>query len=174
MILKALSAIVLVAVAGVLGAAATRPDSFRVARSTTVQAPPERLHGLIADLRQFKTWNPFDRDPASQGSYRGPAAGVGAAYDFAGGSAGDGSLRIVDATPSRVTMELHMRKPLETRNNVQFTLQPRDGGTEVTWAMDGPMPFVSKVMTLFVDMDRMLGGQFESGLADLKRAAERR
>lgn len=169
--------IALVAVAGigvVLAYAATRPDSFRITRSATVQAPPAKVHALINDLRQFSTWNPFEKgDPRHRGEYRGPATGPGASYHFGGGSAGAGSLRILDSTPERVGMELHMREPMEARNNVLFTLQPRGNATEVTWSMDGPSPYVSKLIGVFVDMDKMVGGQFESGLADLKQRAER-
>jgi hypothetical protein len=169
--------IAIVAAAGIgvlLAYAATRPDSFRVTRSTTVQAPPVKLHVLINDLHQFNTWNPFEKNDAqSRGEYRGPAAGPGAAYHFAGGKSGSGSLRILDSAPTRVSMELHMLQPMEGRNHVQFTLEPRGGATEVTWSMDGPSPYLSKLIGVFVDMDNMIGGQFEAGLADLKQRAER-
>lgn len=172
--LKTIGFVALAGIATVLVYAATRPDSFRVARSATVQAPPAKLHALINDLRQFNTWNPFEKgDPRNRGEYQGPAAGPGAAYHFGGGSAGAGSLRILDSAPDRVSMELHMREPLEARNHVQFTLQPRGNATEVTWSMDGPSPYISKLIGVFVNMDKMVGGQFEAGLADLKQRAER-
>lgn len=172
--IKAIALVALAGIAAVLVAAATRPDSFSVARSTTVQANADKLYPLINDLHQFNTWNPFERkDPEIKGEYRGPAAGPGATYHFQGGKSGSGSLRVVDSAPGKVTMELHMLEPMEGRNRIVFTLQPRGNATEVTWAMDGPMPFVSKVITLFVDMDRMIGGDFENGLATLKQRAER-
>ena len=172
--IKAIALVVLAAVVAVLAAAAMRPDSFRVARSTTVQASADKLYPLINDLHQFNTWNPFERkDPEIKGEYRGPAAGPGAAYHFQGGKSGSGSLRVVDSAPTRVTMELHMLKPMEGRNRIEFTLQPRGNATEVTWAMEGPMPFLSRLMTLFFNMDRMIGGDFENGLATLKQRAER-
>jgi hypothetical protein len=171
---KAIALVAVVGIAAVLVAAAFRPDSFQVVRSTTVQADAGKLHPLINDLHQFNTWNPFERkDPQIKGEYRGPAAGPGAAYHFEGGKSGSGSLRVVDSAPQRVTMELHMRKPMEGRNRIVFTLQPRGAATEVTWAMDGPMPYLSKLITMFVDMDRMIGGDFENGLALLKQRAER-
>lgn len=161
-------------VGGVLLCAATRPDSFRVARSTTVHAPPGKLHALIADLHQFNTWNPFTKgDPQARGEYEGPASGPGATYRFGGGQSGSGSLRVLDASPHLVRMELLMREPLEARNHVQFALQPRGEDTEVTWTMEGDTPFIAKVIHLFIDMDGMVGGQFEAGLADLKQRAER-
>lgn len=172
--LKILSLAAVIAAGAVLAYAATRPDSFRVTRSTTVAAPPATLHALIDDLRAFKTWNPFDQDPKGRGEYRGPAAGAGASYHFSGGSAGDGSLRIVESAPTRVRMELHMLSPLEARNDVQFLLEPRGAATQVTWSMEGPSPYLSKLIGVFVDMDRMVGGQFEAGLAQLKQQAERR
>ena len=171
---KTIALVAVAAIGAVLAYAATRPDTFRVARSTTVKAPPARLHALINDLHQFNTWNPFEKgDPQARGEYAGPAAGPGAIYNFGGGKSGSGSLRILDSAPTRVDMELHMRDPLEARNHVQFTLQPRGDATEVTWSMEGATPFIGKVIHVFIDMDRMVGGQFESGLADLKQRAER-
>lgn len=172
---KTIALVAVLAVAGVLVAAATRPDSFRVQRTATVQAPPDKLHALIGDLHQFNTWNPFNKkDPNIRGSYRGPAAGPGAGYDFAGnGEVGKGSLDITAATPQKITMQLHMIEPMEGRNTVEFSLVPRGAATEVTWAMHGPSPFISKLMGLVFDMDSMIGGAFEAGLADLKQRAER-
>lgn len=174
--LKTIAFVVLAIVAVLLAWAALRPDSFRVARSTTVQAPPEKLYPLISDLHQFNTWNPYGKkDPRMRGEYRGPAAGPGAAYHFEGNKdVGKGSIRIVDAAPARVTMELHMIEPFEGRNRVEFSLVPVAGGTtEVTWAMQGASPFIARLAGIFLDMDRMIGRDFEAGLADLKLRAER-
>jgi hypothetical protein len=130
---------VVVLVAGVLVAAATRPDTFRVSRTTTIQAPAERIYAFIHDFDRWGAWSPYEKkDPAMKRSFAGPAAGKGAVYAW-----------------------------------VDFTLQPKGDATEVTWAMRGPMPFVSKLITLFIDMDRMVGGDFEAGLANLKAVAER-
>ncbi|MEJ5989969.1 SRPBCC family protein [Ramlibacter sp. PS3R-8] len=171
---KTIALVAAAGIAAVLAYAATRPDTFRVARSATVQAPPEKLHALINDLHAFNTWNPFEKgDPRNRGEYSGPQAGPGATYVFGGGSAGDGTLRILDSTPTHVRMELHMVKPMEARNVVQFMLQPRGNATDVTWQMEGANPFLGKLIHVFLDMDRMVGGQFESGLADLKQRAER-
>lgn len=172
--LKTLALLVVAAVAAVLLMAATRPATFQVARSTTVQVPPERLHPLINDMRQFNTWNPYNRkDPAMQGEYRGPQAGPGAAFHFQGNKdVGKGSLQIVDSAPAKVTMQLHMIEPFEGRNTVVFTLRPQGQATEVTWAMHGASPYMARVVGLFVDMDRMIGRDFEAGLADLKQRAE--
>lgn len=174
--LRSLALVAAVAIGALLAYAATRPDTFRVERRTSVQAAPEQLYPLINDMQQFNTWNPFNRkDPAIQGSYSGPAAGPGATYAFAGNKdVGKGSLRIVQSQPPRqVTMELHMIEPFEGRNTVEFSLVPRGAGTEVTWAMHGPAPFLNKLIGVFLDMDRMIGRDFEDGLAALKARAEK-
>jgi hypothetical protein len=173
--LKTISLLVLAGVAALLVVAAMRPGSFQVARSTTVQAPPQRLHAMINDLRQFNTWNPYNKkDPAMQGEYHGPQAGPGAAFHFKGNKdVGSGSIQITDSAPGRVTMQLHMLEPFEGRNTVQFTLRPQGQATEVTWAMSGASPYIARIVGLFMDMDRMIGRDFESGLADLKQRAER-
>lgn len=173
--LKTIAFVVLAIVALLLAWAALRPASFQVARSTTVQAPPEKLYSLISDLHQFNTWNPYGKkDPQMRGEYRGPAAGPGAAYHFEGNKdVGKGSIRVVDAAPARVTMELHMIEPFEARNKVEFSLVPAAGGTQVTWAMQCASPYVARLVGIFLDMDRMIGRDFEAGLADLKLRAER-
>jgi uncharacterized protein YndB with AHSA1/START domain len=167
---------VVLLVAVVLAFAATRPDSFSVRRAASIQAPPEKIFPLISDFSRWSAWSPYERkDPAMKRSFSGPAAGKGAVYAWEGnGDVGQGRMEIADAVaPSRVTLKLDFVKPFEAHNKVDFTLEPKGGATEVTWAMDGPMPFISKVITLFVDMDRMVGGDFEAGLANLKAIAEK-
>ena len=173
--LKTVALLAIAAVGALLLHAATRPDSFRVARSTVVNAPPEKLHALINDLHQFNTWNPYERkDPQLRGEYRGPAAGPGAMYHFQGNKdVGRGSLQILDSGPRKVTMQLHLIEPFEGRNTVEFTLAPAAAGTQVTWAMNGASPFVARLVGIFVDMDRMIGRDFEAGLDALKQRAER-
>lgn len=170
-------ALIAVAVLGVvLVFAATRPDTFRVERSARIKAPPEQLYPLINDLRQFNTWNPYEKkDPNIKGEYRGPQAGAGAAYHFQGNKdVGKGSISIVEsAAPAKVTMKLDMIEPFEGHNIVEFSIAPRGDATEVTWAMHGPSPFVAKLMGIFLDMDRMIGRDFDAGLSDLKARAER-
>jgi hypothetical protein len=163
-------------VGGLLAAAATRPDEFRVQRSASIQAPPEKIFPHINDLRRFNAWNPFEKkDPNVKGSYSGAASGAGAAYAFEGNSeVGRGRIAIVDSQPaSEVRMTLDMLQPFEAHNVVEFTLRPKGDATSVTWAIHGPMPFVSKLFALFCDMDAMIGGEFEKGLAELKAIAER-
>jgi hypothetical protein len=172
--LIALGAAVLIG--GVLIAASTRPDGFRVQRSASVKASPEKIFPLINDLKSFNAWNPFNKkDPNIKGSYSGAASGAGAAYAFDGNrDVGRGRIEITDSRPaSEVRMNLHMLSPMEGRNVVEFSLKPEGEATRVTWAIQGPMPYVSKLLSLFVDMDAMIGREFEQGLADLKNIAER-
>ncbi|KAB2888892.1 MAG: SRPBCC family protein [Burkholderiaceae bacterium] len=156
--------------------AATRPDQFRIERSLRIVAPPERVFPLINDLHGFNTWNPFARkDPNLQGNYSGPANGPGARYAWQGNkNVGRGSMEILNATaPSQVAMRLDFIEPFEAHNLVDFTLVPEGGATTVTWAMHGPAPFVSKLMGIFLPMERMVGPDFEAGLATLKALAEK-
>ena len=174
--LKTISLLIGVALAVLLIYAATRPDVFHVERSATIQAPAERLHPLINDLRGFNTWNPYARkDPAMQGQYSGPAAGPGAVYDFQGNKdVGKGRIGITaSSAPSSVTMQLDMFEPFEGHNVVTFSLVPEGGATRVTWAMDGPSPFMGKLIGVFMNMDRMIGRDFEAGLGHLKALAEK-
>ena len=170
-----LSAIVL-AIAGVLAYAASRPDTFRVQRSASIEATAERLYPLINDMRQFNTWNPYNlKDPNVKGTYRGPTSGPGAGYDFHGNKdVGKGSIQIVESSPpQKVTMKLDMIEPFEGHNTVEFTLAPNGATTDVTWAMHGPSPFMAKLVGVFMNMDRMIGRDFEAGLANLRAKAEK-
>ena len=173
--LKIIAIVVVVLIAAVLIYAATRPDTFRVQRSASISAPPEKIFPLINDLRSFNTWNPYEKkDPNAKGSYSGPASGKGAAYAFDGNKdIGKGNIEITESSPtSKVTMNLNMFKPFEAHNIVEFTLQPVGETTNVTWAIHGPMPYMSKVMCVFFDIDNMVGKDFENGLSDLKTVAE--
>lgn len=177
MILKTLALIGVAALGALLIYAATRPDSFHVQRTTRVQAPPDRIHALIDDLQRFNTWNPYlKKDPAMKSSYPGTTTkGPGASFAFAGNKqVGKGSMRIIESTPAeRVTMALDMIEPMQGHNTVEFKLAPQGSATDVTWSIQGASPFISKLFGIFIDMDRMIGRDFETGLADLKAIAER-
>lgn len=175
--LKSIALILAVALAALLLYAATRPDTFAVQRSALIQASPDKLFPLINDLHQFNTWNPYARkDPAMRIDYRGPASGPGAAFDFSGNKdAGKGSIEVTGGqAPTRVDMRLDMVEPFEGHNQIAFTLTPQGQATQVTWAMHGPSPYLSKVIGIFLDMDHMIGRDFEAGLARLKVTAETR
>ncbi len=168
--------VVVVLIAGVLTLAATKPDTFRVQRTASIKAPPEKIFPLINDLRAFNTWNPYEtKDPNLKGRHIGSASGKGAAYAFDGNKeVGQGSLEIMESLPSaRVTMKLNLIKPFEAQNTIEFTFQPEGDITNVTWAMQGHTPYFAKIIHLFFDMDSMVGKDFETGLANLKVAAEK-
>ena len=172
-ILLIVLAIVAVAVAGILIFAATKPDTFAIERSTSIAAAPDAIFPLINDLRAHRAWSPFDQNPDMQRTYSGPSKGPGSALEFADRKSGTGRLDITDASqPSQVTMRLRMTKPMNCDNVVKFSLVPRAGATEVTWAMSGPQPFIGKVMSTVINCDKMCGTMFEKGLADLKAVAE--
>jgi uncharacterized protein YndB with AHSA1/START domain len=174
--LKIVLIVVAAAAALLLAYAATRPDTFRVARSARIDAPPQRIFALINDLHAFNRWNPYERkDPALKGRYGQTGSGPGAVYAWESAKVGTGQMEIVDtAAPSRIAMKLDFIKPFEAHNLVEFTLTPADGATDVTWAMHGSQPFVAKVMNVVFNMDRMVGKDFEDGLGNLKTLAEAR
>jgi uncharacterized protein YndB with AHSA1/START domain len=162
-------------IGAILVLAAMKPDTFSVVRTTEIKAPPEKIFPLIDDLHQFNTWNPYEKkDPDIKGTYSGPASGKGAAYAWESKEVGTGSMEITDTVaPSRVALKLDFVKPFEAHNAVEFTLVPKGDATEVTWAMSGPVPFMAKIMHVLVNMDRMVGTDFETGLANLKALAEK-
>jgi uncharacterized protein YndB with AHSA1/START domain len=165
-----------VVIAAVLIYAITKPDTFRVARSVTIKAPPEKIFPLIDDYRQWTAWSPYEtKDPQMKRIYGPVTAGKGATYAWEGnGNVGAGNMAIVDsASPSKVSITLNMIKPISASNDVTFTLTPQGEGTNVTWAMQGAVPYFAKVIHVFFDMDKMVGGDFEAGLAKLKAVAEK-
>lgn len=171
-----LSALLACAIVIVIILAARKPDVFSVQRSTTIDAPAERIFPLINDLRAHETWSPFDKpDPATRKTYTGAATGAGSAYAWEGsGQSGTGRIAIVESSPdSKITMQLDMLKPFKASNVVHFTLEPTATGTQVSWSMQGKTPFLAKIMHVFVDMDRVVGGEFETGLANLKTLTEK-
>ena len=174
--LKKIALGVLVFVVAVLGYAATRPDSFSVERKISINAPAERVHANLNDFHLWEAWSPWAKlDPAMKTTYGGPASGQGATYEWVGNSdVGEGKMEITGTTPSSsVTIKLDFLKPFESHNTTVFTLTPTASGTDVTWTMSGPATYMTKVMTSFVSMDKMVGGDFERGLQQLKAVAEK-
>ncbi len=164
------------AIAGIVAYASTRPDEFAIARSTRIEAPPERVFPHIASLRAMNAWNPFlAPDPNIEITYSGPESGKGAVHTWRGNrEVGEGRIEITEAIPSsKVCMQLDMLKPMTARNAVEFTLQSEGSGTTVTWAMKGRQPLMAKIMTIFIDCDRMVGQRFEQGLDSLKGILQR-
>jgi hypothetical protein len=156
-------------------AALFRPATYRIERTATIKAPAATIHAQINDMRAMNSWSPFNaKDPNIRGEYKGPPAGPGARYDFAGNSdVGKGTLSIVASQPGKVTFKLDMIEPMEGHNDIDFFLVPKGESTEVTWSMHGPSPYVQKLITLFLDMDKMVGSEFEKGLSTLKARVEK-
>lgn len=154
---------------------ASRPSEFRVTRSAAIAAPPSAVFGQVNDLHCWEAWSPWAKlDPAMKQTYDGPAAGVGAVYAWAGNrNVGEGRMRITESLPSElIRFKLEFLKPFKGDCDTLFTFQPQDGGMQVTWTMSGRNHFLAKAMGLFMDCDKMVGGQFETGLANLKSLAE--
>jgi uncharacterized protein YndB with AHSA1/START domain len=172
---KILIAIV-VAIAAVLIYAVTRPDTFRVERTASIKAPPEKVFALINDFKRWDAWSPWEKkDPAMRRAFGDATSGKGASYTWEGNSeVGMGRMEIAESVPpSRVSIRLEFVKPFEARNTVDFVLHPKGETTQVTWAIYGPSPYISKLIGIFLDMDSMIGKDFETGLADLKAVAEK-
>lgn len=167
-------------IAGLIGAllafAATKPDTFRVERSLRVKAQPERIFSHINDLTKWAAWSPWESmDPAMKKSLSGPPAGTGAACEWMGNSkVGHGRMEILESiAPSKILIQLDFLKPFEAHNRAEFTLAVQESSTTVTWAMYGPQPYMAKVMSLLFNCEKMVGPQFETGLANLKMLAEK-
>jgi uncharacterized protein YndB with AHSA1/START domain len=176
MIIK-IAIIVAVLVAVLLVYAATTPDTFRVERTGLIKAAPEKIFPYLSDFRKGEDWSPYERkDPAMKRTHTGPDSGKGSVYEFAGNKeVGSGRLEIIDAVPPlKVVLTLEMREPFAGgRNIIEYTLEPRGDSTQFTWAMHGPVPFLGKIICVFVSMDRMMGRDFEAGIANLKAVVER-
>lgn len=170
-----LLALLVAAVVAVLAYASSRPDRFQIVRSITVNATPEQIYPLIENFNEWRRWSPYDkRDPEMKREISGPA-GKGARYRWEGnGQVGAGDMEILETDPpSRLVVALRMEKPMKADNEVVFTLAPSGAGTEVSWAMSGTNSLLSKVIGLFINIDRMVGADFEKGLAALKSEAEK-
>jgi Polyketide cyclase / dehydrase and lipid transport len=150
-------------------------DTFRIARSTIVTAPPERIAPHIQDFHAWEKWSPYEKlDPQMKKTFSGAERGVGASYAWEGNSkAGAGSMTITTATPQRTSIALRFTKPMRSENTAEFTLEPDGTGTRVTWTMTGPKNLMMKVMGVFMNMDKMIGRAFEEGLGKLKELVEK-
>ena len=175
-ILKIVALVVVVLVLGVLAYAATRPDTLHVERTVAINAPAGRIFPLISDFHQWTAWSPYEkRDPAMQRTYSGAPSGKGAIYEWKGNSeVGSGRMEIVDESmPSKIVIKLDFITPFEGHNIAEFTMAPSGTATNVTWSMQGPNPYLGKVMGVIMNMDRMIGTDFETGLRNLKAMTEK-
>ncbi|HKH92794.1 MAG TPA: SRPBCC family protein [Gemmatimonadaceae bacterium] len=161
--------------AALVGYAATRPADFRIQRRARIAAPPSRIVPHLDDFRAWAAWSPWEKlDPAMKREYGGPARGVGATYAWDGNKkAGAGRMQITRADEERVVTSLDFTRPMRTSNVAEFALAPQDGGTEVTWTMTGSNDLMGKLFGVFVNMDQLVGRDFETGLANLRSVSER-
>jgi len=175
-VIVAVLAVIIVAFAALLAVAATKPDTFRVQRDVTINAPPDKVFPYIDDFHKWTAWSPWEKvDPEMKRSYSGSESDKGAIYQWNGNNeVGEGRMEITDASaPSKIVIKLDFLKPFEAHNTAEFTLAPAGDATKVTWAMYGPCGFPMKVMHCFMDMDKLVGKDFEDGLAKMKTVAEK-
>jgi hypothetical protein len=155
---------------------ATRPSACHIERSITIAAPPEAAFAQVNDFHAWQAWSPYEKlDPQMKRAFGGAASGTGATYAWTSDSpkAGEGRMTLERSEPaSRAVIGLELIKPFAATNTVTFTFVPAAGGTKVTWAMDGTNDFFTKAIHLVVDVDKLVGADFERGLASLKTVAE--
>ena len=174
-IIAIIAVVLAIAIAILLILAATKPNTFTVRRATTVKAAPEAIFPLINDFHQWGTWSPYEnKDPAMKRSYSGAASGKSAVYAWQGNkNVGSGRMEILDSSvPSKIVIKLDFFAPFEGHNTAEFTMLPQGDATSVTWLMQGPARFVTRVMQVFINLDNMIGKDFEVGLANLKKLTE--
>ena len=171
--------IILIAVAVIIVVLAVivalQPSEFRVARSATISAPASAVFALVNDFHKWEAWNPWGKiDPAMKQTYEGAPAGTGAIYTWAGNNeVGEGRMTIIESRPSElIRVKLEFFKPFAATNTAEFTFKPEANQTAVTWSMFGEKNVMAKAIHLFINMDKMIGGQFEKGLAAMKSVVE--
>ena len=175
-LLAIVGAVIVTVVAVILIYATTKPDSFRVKRTATMNAPAEKIFPYIDGLKRWTEWSPYEgRDPAMKRTYSGAESGKGAVYEWDGNdNVGKGRMEILDSKlPNKVVLKLDFLKPFEGHNTAELTVEPKGGQTIVTWAMYGPSTFMTKLIGTFMDMDDMIGRDFAAGLAKLKTVVEK-
>lgn len=174
MIFKIIGVLVLIVV-GIVGFAATRPDDFKIQRAAQMKAPPDRILEQISDFRKWGAWSPWEKiDPNLKRTYEGPEKGKGAVYGWEGNSeVGKGRMEILEVVPgSKVVIKLDFIAPFEAHNITEFSTTAKGDQTELVWTMSGKNPLMSKIFDLLMNMDKMVGKDFEKGLAQLKAVVE--
>ena len=165
-------ALILVVLAIVI---AIQPADFRITRTATIAAPPAAVFAQVNDFHKWEAWSPWAKlDPAMKTTYEGPANGPGTIYTWMGNNeVGQGKMTITESHPSDlIRIQLEFLKPIAATNTADFTFQPEGSQTLVNWTMTGTNNFMGKAFNLFMNMDKMVGGDFEKGLAQLKAAVE--
>lgn len=161
------------AVSAFIAYVALRPDYFNISRSAVIDAPPEAIYPAINDFHNWEKWSPWAKlDPNAKYDYGGSPLGVNSTMSWNGGkSVGVGKMTIVESRQNeRVRIKLEFSKPMKAVNDVQFDLKPVGEKTEVTWSMSGKHEFMGKVFDLIQNLDKMVGAQYEKGLANLAAA----
>jgi uncharacterized protein YndB with AHSA1/START domain len=174
MIIKILIGFVVIVVV-FAGIVALQSSEFRVVRTATISAPAPAVFAQVNDFHKWEAWSPYAKlDPAMKKTYEGATAGTGAIYTWAGNNeVGEGRTTIIESRPNElIRIALEMFKPFAATNTVEFTFRPEGNQTAATWSLAGKKNFVSKAVGLFMNMDKMVGGQFEKGLAQLKSVVE--
>lgn len=173
--LKTIAVVVVVAVIAILIFVAMKPATYHVERSTTIATTADKISPLLDDFHNWDQWSPWAKlDPNMRVTYSGAPAGQGAVYEWEGNSkVGKGRMEIVAVQPTLTSIKLDFLSPFASHNQTNFVLVSQGPTTLVTWTMDGPNTFASKLMSLFVSMDKMIGKDFDSGLSQLKSAAEK-
>src|SRR5262245_57384278 len=164
------------AIVVILVMAVTRPDAFRISRTATINAAPDKVFPLINDFHQWPSWSPWEKlDPALKRTHSGATNGKGAIYEWEGNKkVGQGRMEITEAVPpSMIVIKLDFIKPFSANNTTEFLLNGQGNSTHVSWTMTGKQPFMFKVMSVFMSMDKMVGKDFEAGLASMKAIAEK-
>ena len=172
---KKILAVLLILVAAILVTAAMQPSDFRVTRSISITAEPAAVFPQVNDMQKWLAWSPWEKlDPQMKRTFEGPQSGVGASYSWAGNSdVGSGTSTITESVPNQlVKFKLEMKEPFAGTNDVEFMFKPEGTQTVVSWGMFGKKNFIAKVIGLFFDCEKMVGAQFEQGLAQLKTVVE--
>jgi hypothetical protein len=174
-IIGAVVGLLALAIVVILVIAATRPDAFQISRSATINAPADKVFPLINDFHNWTAWSPWEKlDPALRRAYSGAPSGKGAVYEWEGNKkVGQGRMEITESLPpSKIIIKLDFIKPFSANNTTEFLLSGQGNSTNVSWTMTGKQPFMFKVMSIFMSMDKMVGKDFEAGLASMKAIAE--
>ncbi len=167
--------VLVILVAAVLVIASMTPDTFRIQRSATIKTPPEKVFPHINDFHNWQAWSPWEKlDPALKRTFSGPQQGKGTVYEWEGNKrVGKGRMEITESSsPSRIVIKLDFFQPFEAHNTADFTFAGQGESTLLTWGMNGQRPFMFKVMGLFMNFDKLIGKDFEAGLANLKQITE--
>jgi len=175
-VIAIIAVVIAIAIAVVLILAISKPDIFRIQRVATIKAPAESIFALINDFHRWGSWSPWEsKDPAMKRTFSGAESGKGAVYAWDGNkNVGSGRMEILDTSaPSKIVIKLDFFTPFEGHNTAEFTMLPQGDATNITWVMYGPASLMSKVMQVFINLDNMIGKDFETGLANLKRVTEK-